>query len=303
MRGTFKPFRPEDFDSLLKRTASVPDTYFPTALELPKTMRGYAELQKIYRAICLGGRRSETVHLEQNPSDPYGRNVLNILQANFEVEHTVAAHVAGIVAHSTSVCINNRTSVQSSAGREFFMLAEVLDSSLKPTLLGPGLIETFGTGPVATVLYSRPDDDLAVSTPIFTAMSFREMARTVVTTPLPDLKKLPCPSFGYMLLCEAIYDRVYSSPRSSGDMGSRGGQAPLHHSEPRLDLSEQEKLLGMSAEMNEISVGIRKIDRVGTSLTPGFTVECEVDGTLANFEVWFLRNYRTGQARGVAFER
>lgn len=303
MRGTFKPFHPEDFDSLLKRTAAVPDSYFPTNLELPKTMRGYAELQKIYRAICLGGRRGESVHLEQNPSDQYGRTVLDLLQANFEVDHALAAHVAGIAAHSTSVCINNRSSVQSSSGREFFMLAEVLDSTLKPTLLGPGLVETFGMGPVATVLYSRPDDEVAVTTPIFTAMSYREMARTVATTPLPDLKKLPCPSFGYMVLCEAIYDRVYLPPSSFEDSDPGGRWASFNQTEPRLDISAKDKLLGMSPEMNEISAGIRSIEPVGTSLTPGFTVECEIDGTPTNFEVWFLRNYRTGQVKGKAFER
>ena len=303
MKSTFKPFRPEDFEAVLDKTASVPDSYFPTELELPKTMRGYAELQKLYHAACIGGRRGESLYLEQSPTDEYGRAILKLLQVDFESDHAVAAHVLGIAAHATSVCINNRTSVQSSKGREFFMLAEVLDSALKPTLLGPGLVETFGMGPVATVLYARPDEELVASTPIFTAMSFREMARTLATTPLPDLKRLPCPSFGYLLLCDAIFERVYSAhPGKRYEEHRSGGSLPSS-SEPRLDLSAREMLLGMSPEITELSFGIRKIDPVGTSLTPGFAVECEIDGSPAQFEVWLLRNHRTGQVSGAAFER
>lgn len=303
MKSTFEPFRPQDFDSVLKKTASIPDSYFPTSLELPKTMRGYAELQKIYRAVCSGGRRGESLYIEQTPLDEYGRAILKLLQVEFESDLVVASHVLGIPAHATSVCINNRTSVQSSSGREFFVLAEVLDSALKPTLVGPGLTESFGMGPVATVLYARPDDEIIANLQVFTAMSFREMARTVATTPLSDLKKLPCPSYGYMLLCEAIYDRVYSAPPSGGEEELASHSMWRYTSDPRLDLSSKEKLTGMCPEMVELSSGIHKITPVGTGLTPGFFVECEIDGIRQNFEVWFLRNYRTGQVRGAAFTR
>lgn len=293
MKSTFQPFRSEDFNTVLQGPSSRPDDYFSIASGLPKVMRGYAEIHKLYHAACLGGRRGHRVYLHNNPSDNFSRRILNSIQLDFHADHAITSHQLGIAAHSTSVCIINRTCVEHADGREYFVLAETLDSALKPTVLGPGLVETFGMGPVAMVIHARLDTDGVSCAPIFTSMSFREVAQTLATTALQELKEIPCPSYGYALLCQAIHDRIYSPRAELWEDEARSFGAGRENARSSFQ--------GMSAELLQISAGIRSIKPVGAYLTPKFSVEGQFEGYSESFYVSLIRNARTGQLRGEAF--
>lgn len=303
MKSKFEPFAPKDFSPLLEKLKSMPESYFPSDQDLRPSMRGYAEIHKMYRSACFDGRRGPKVKMACNPSDATSLSGLDRLANNFTSEQSAFAHRHGIPANGFSTCIVDRARVEDHGSSSYFLLAETLDSSLRPTLIGPGFVETYSKGPVATVARLLADDGKMAVQPLFTALAFREMASSLISTPLPELLKVPSPSFGFALICGAIEERLRRP--SYGNRADYRSQFSANEedddTECWMPFSTGGGRSHILADFSLVSESIRAIHFIESQLCPSFSVICDFEGFKKRFEVMLTRNPRNGLVTANVF--
>lgn len=292
MLQNFPAFRPEDFSRALEEVKGLPDNYRPKPEELQKSVRGYAEVNRMYHAACFDGRRGPYVRMHFNPSVGVDANILTDLSEKFFAQvGDMAAHYK-IPKEGYSICIQDKSCLIIKDEYEYFMLAEILDGHLRPTIIGPGCVDSFMTAPVAFVVGFNGKVDVGFMFPIFTVLAFREVVKKVSETPLHELQRIPTPSHGFSLICGAIC-------RSLND--DESGPSWLKNSLAGEDgQCERLKPIFMPSNFNCVSDAVRELTFEGSLHCPIFKVTCDFDGSIQEYKVKLARNTRFGQVTAGA---
>lgn len=292
MLQNFPSYSPEDFSKVLEEVRQLPDNYRPQPEELQKAVRGYAEINRLYRAACFDSRRGPYVRMHFNPGVGEEANVLRDLYGKFFAQIRDLADGYGIPAQGYSICVQDKSFLTVEDECEYFVLAEILDGHLRPAIIGPSCVESLKKAPVAFMVGLNSKGDGGYIYPILTNLAYTEVIQKINSTPLHELKQTPTPSHGFSLICEAIRRSLDSS-----DSPSKWSA----HSEPRA-AADTGKLdfLYMPSDIEYVSDAVQELAMEGPIHSPVFKVVCNFYGSLHDFKIEFSRRSKFGQVTAVA---
>lgn len=296
----FPPFNPSQFSTMLDEVRKLPENYHPTDAEFGKTLRGHAEINKLYRSACFDGRRGPSVKMHFNPHTASDAEAFNQLFCEFRNEQASFAQQHGIHPDGYATCILDHSLLTEGDESSYFLLVEVLDGNLHPSILGPGSVESFTQGPVAMMIGTTQKPGSEFACPIFTRLAFRELTHRLASTPLAQLQRSPTPSHAYALLCDAIKQHI-SSPSDSAYRDVYGDVTPLEE----LDVADMGRsqginFLNMPRDFSFASEAVRHVEDESSYLDPRFKVVCNFDGRVETFVVKFQLNSRWGNINTFA---
>jgi len=242
--------------------------------------RGYAEINALFDRSVVNGRGRGEVRIQRGDISERDHRVLADLQADLMYDIATIANRMDIPQDGYILRVTNRQVAITERGSEYYLLAEILDSDMRPTIIAPGCAESFHTAPVALFVSYSPRSCEPYCAPLITSLAFREMSRHLRDTPLEQLRREKCPSLAYSLICAAIERRQRSSGNPQVEL------LAAHNTGMRLDFCL------MPSAAARVSREIVKIDPVDKCFDPMFLITRDSG---EGVQVWQVQLRRLGQ--------
>ena len=278
----FTPFNQQHFRELERQFQELTST-IPTEHDFRGVPRGYAEINKLfYRSMANGRRRNEACIQKEALSD-HDHKVLATLQSDLGYDIATIAHDMNIPQDGYTLRVTNRQVMITGTGKEYYLLAQILDSDMRSTIIAPGCVESFYSAPVALFVSYSPCSYEPSCAPLVTALAFREMSQRLRNTQLDELKREWCPTFAYSLVCAAIERREKPpvSPSTEGGAGQATGLRLDFYFMPPVDVG--------------VSQQIQKIEFVSRYFDPTFSVTRNLGTGVETTHVQLRRSAQFGQ--------
>lgn len=257
--ANFVPFNQTHFRELERQFREL-QSPIPSDHDFRRVPRGYAEINTLFDRSVVNGRGRGEVRIQRGHISERDHRLLADLQADLMYDIATIANRMDIPQDGYILRVTNRQVAITERGSEYYLLAEILDSDMRPTIIAPGCVESFHTAPVALFVSYSPRSCEPYCAPLMTSLAFREMSRHLRDTPLEQLRQEKCPSLAYALICAAIERRQRPSGNPQVELVS------AQNTGTRLDFYL------MPSVAAQVSREIVKIEAINQSFDPMFLI-------------------------------